>query len=747
MGIRGLTSYITQNSGKFYEPFQLCDCTLVIDGCSLACYLHLEASDLKPVFGGDYDNYAQNIEHFFFILEQCNVVPVVVIDGGYEGRKLKTVLRRLKEKMNAASLSNATESKRSVFPLLLMEAFKQTLLKINVKFVQTDFEADQEIAAIAKELKCPVLSNDSDFYVNNVMYVPISTLHCRPSQRKQNNSVKYFLNCELFKMERLSSRLGGIDCRLLPLVSFLLGNDYVDPSVFNKFVEQIMLSKFKKIVSQPAKLGSIFEWLKNETLESAITKMLKQLKKKEQPFVKKQMELAIHANRRVSSKFTPYLGVETVKVVPQSGNSSLDLMSETLVKDETETTESGDENSDCDPMDELHEANLPSSFFPSWLKEKFRKGELSTCLSDIFHLHIYLCHPQVENFSHHDSHSISFPILKIIFGILKHGAHVESLKRKDGMLSCYTRKGSDSLQIIDLEPTMDVPGFSTLPTTSSIPNLPLSVRRTFFFSSLGIYDINDVHLLESFSEDWKLFASVIVFWSRTVEFPKITFHHLHSLIVCMVALGVVDKKVGRIRNQKDLQSRKAHFSKTVNQKGLESSDLKDQENATLANVSESDCLSLAESLLQLHQFRCKQISKDIVHTFAQFQACLGMIMALNSLLEFPVNQCQLSYTFSGSLAYATCLSLRMTNVEVFIRTLMGKTPSLYQMYKDILDKFTSLLPDKLAVRKNGKLKTKTNRRTLGGNLQQQRNKESKKFVPGHTSNKFSLLSNVAVANE
>ncbi|XP_034230981.1 protein asteroid [Thrips palmi] len=742
MGIRGLTGYISNNSRKFYEPLQLRDCTLVIDGCSLACQLYTQASECRSVFGGDYDHYAQEIDSFFSSLEKCNIMPVVIIDGGYEGRKLKTILSRFKDKINAAKICTPSNQRGSVvFPLLLMEAFKQTLLKRNVKFVQTDFEADHEIAAIGRLLNSPVLSNDSDFYISDVMYIPFPTLNSCPLKIEQENCVKYYLNCQVYKVERLVSTFGGFDRRLLPLISFLLGNDYVNSCVFHKFVEQIMLPKYKKTSPQHGKLSSIFEWLKTETLESATAKMLNHLKKKQRAYVKHQIELAIAANSCFHSEFTSYLGLdkegfETVTAVPSCG-----LMSPSSEQDTSENSEDDGDDSDCD-LDEENESHEANSLFPLRLREKFRKGELPTFLSDIFHLHLYFCHPQVDDFSCSDSHSLSFPILKIIYGFLQHGAEVESPDKIDGSLTCYTRSVTAGCQMIELQPTKELPGFSPLPSLLTLSSLPLSVRKQLLFSSLCIFDKKDVDIVETLSEDWKLFASVVIFWARTTSFPKITCHHLHSLLICMIALGVVDRIVGRIRNKKKLASKRAHCLKNVNQENNESSNLKTQGNVHLLKISVSECLSLAESLLPFYQFQSKQFSRQIVHVFAQFQACLSMAMTLNSLLEFPVSQCQLSETFSGSLAYAAFVNLKnKKDVGAYVSTLMGTAPSLYQMYKDIQDKLTSLLPElDVCIKGRRKTKNKSCRPTPKENLAQQGKGAPSGSQTNISNNRFSLLS-------
>lgn len=272
MGIRGLTSFIRQHAHRFHQTYHLEDCYLVIDGCSLACQLYIHASNCNSAFGGDYDRYAQTVKDFFLLLTQCNVSPLVIIDGGYEARKLKTVSQRMKSKLHNAKVCNPCHQS-TVFPLLMMEVFKQTLSDIGVKFAQSDFEADFEIAAVARYVNCPVLSYDSDFYVFDVMYIPFETLHRSLAKKKCGNSVKYYLNCQVYTVEHFISSFGGLDKSLLPLMGTLLGNDYVPASIFKKFYNHVKLPKNKKTTQQQRRISAVFEWLRKETLETAIEKV------------------------------------------------------------------------------------------------------------------------------------------------------------------------------------------------------------------------------------------------------------------------------------------------------------------------------------------------------------------------------------------------------------------------------------------------------------------------------------------
>lgn len=274
MGIRGLTSYISQNADRFHQFYQLHDCTLVIDGCSLACQLYIRVSGCNSAYGGDYDKFATTIANFFSLLDKCSVTPVVIIDGGYETRKLKTIWKRMKTKLhNAKACSPVNQLRSSVFPLFMMEVFKQVLNGMGVKFAQADFEADFEIAAIARHLNCPVLSYDSDFYVFDVKYIPFSTVSLIPCKIRRNGSVHYYVSCQLYVVDFFISNFGGLDKSLLPLMATLLGNDYVPAYIFSKFFNHVKLPKSKKMTQQQRRIAAIFEWLRKESLQSAVNKV------------------------------------------------------------------------------------------------------------------------------------------------------------------------------------------------------------------------------------------------------------------------------------------------------------------------------------------------------------------------------------------------------------------------------------------------------------------------------------------
>lgn len=79
-------------------------------------------------------------------------------------KKFATVRQRLQSKIKEAdSLCHGRHG--SVLPILTRDVFIQVLHQLGVPVVQCPAEADWEIACLARQWKCPVLSNDSDFYI------------------------------------------------------------------------------------------------------------------------------------------------------------------------------------------------------------------------------------------------------------------------------------------------------------------------------------------------------------------------------------------------------------------------------------------------------------------------------------------------------------------------------------------------------------------------------------------------------
>ena len=87
-------------------------------------------------------------------------------------------------------------------------------------------EADTEIASLAYVWNCPVLSNDSDFFIFDIKagYIPFEFLEWNSSS----------LTASVFYRQKLASH-HRIRAELIPLWASLAGNDYVSRDLSSTF--------------------------------------------------------------------------------------------------------------------------------------------------------------------------------------------------------------------------------------------------------------------------------------------------------------------------------------------------------------------------------------------------------------------------------------------------------------------------------------------------------------------------------
>ena len=226
MGIRGLSSYIQARASKYLQDHELQNTTVVIDGNNLACATYNDCPRINPCFGGDYNvyyNYVKGRNHllcecspkiivcFYFTeifqqLKRCKVRPLVIFDGGLDigNRKHRQRILRAKAKVIASvKVKPSNQHRMRVLPVFFKTVFLNLLREMKIEVIQCQYEADQEIGALARGLNCPVISNDSDFYVVNVILIPLSSLDFGGAYK---NSKGPAIKCKIFIMEQFLAR-------------------------------------------------------------------------------------------------------------------------------------------------------------------------------------------------------------------------------------------------------------------------------------------------------------------------------------------------------------------------------------------------------------------------------------------------------------------------------------------------------------------------------------------------------------
>lgn len=394
MGVHGLTSFVEGNR-QFFTDMRLRDCRLVIDGCSLYYRLYFN-SGLDQARGGDYDTFAVLIRQFFAALTECAVQPFVVLDGGMDqtDKKFKTLQERAQSKIREANtLSRGFHG--FVLPLLVCEVFKQVLSELGVPFVQCISEADFEIASLAKHWGCPVLTNDSDFYIFDLKggYLPFSFFQWNNVCGKATE--RYVPACH-FSVNRFCSHFNHINKQLLPLFAVVLGNDYTPGKITEIFFSRVELERVpsgrKSGRSGSPRIEGFLLWLSQFT----------------NPVVALEEVLEILGEQRKGNLRAQISAGMRDYQLPQSSSLAQYFSS---------------------PQPALPDAQgLPAALVsqPEWLLRMFASGKLPSLVLDVLVHQKVLLLAQVENSNLPSSHTTSLSIRKTIYSLLLEKARHDS---------------------------------------------------------------------------------------------------------------------------------------------------------------------------------------------------------------------------------------------------------------------------------------------------------------------------------
>lgn len=605
-----MTTFIAKYAERYLEPFELHDCDLVIDGDSLACNLYKDASGCNSAFGGDYDRFYRTVVEFFQLLRDCNVRPLVLLDGGYEYKKMRTVAQRLRNKISVIKHINPMNSK-PIFPLMLKEVFVDAAKDCGVQIMRCLFEADNELASLARKLNCPVLSYDSDFYIFNVKYIPFITLtlkvHSRkegavketrklrkceaknllkktkaekscgkievstPSKGKTSKKTIKYLDCCLYRIENLAGRT--LDPEMLPLFAALLGNDYIDYKAFDGFFSTIGMKGInKKIPRQQKRVQGILNWLKQEKKETALEKVLTRMKKRQRGYLLEQMENATEGYRNEKSEAFDYFGLELreeeelsecaseeedeisddEEVSDEEGSEEQALSEEQEVsEEEQENIEENDVNSleeeEVEQEEIQEEDNHKTSPFPPWFVEKYKTASFPRFFVDLLHLKMYINNPLIEHYPYVDCNNLALPIFHHIYALLYHPEEIPEVKYITRCIKVT------NIQYVRMTPEVLPPK----PLNTELEN-DMDLLKPVFERLRGLDSEALFTELENIPSDIQLYLLALVYTIHKSH--HFDMHHIESLLACLVVLRTIDSKIEPIREPKEFRKK---FGKTI----------------------------------------------------------------------------------------------------------------------------------------------------------------------------------------
>lgn len=611
MGIPGLTSFINRNSTQYFENLQLKDTLVIIDGYALTNFLYRLYENQTSAFGGDYDVLAKVYTDFINLLTRSNVTPIFVFDGAYEQRKMETIMSRMSQRIQSYGQSIKSAE---CMPMFGSDIIFDILNDMDIPHVNCDFEADSEIVVLAKLLDCPVISRDSDFYINTVLYIPLDKIIL---DLDSNVNV---INCQVYKVEKLLNEFGGLNIDYLPLVAALLGNDYIRPDTFSS-----LLRLNQSCFNCGLKLKRITEWLrKQQDIKSAILNMTYNLSRNSD-YIKNQINNIIKDYKNMNSKYLSFI---------------LQYKKMSTYQDQLKHLKSNEK-----------------SILPPWLEYNYRRGTINAEVMTIVTLKKIFFKVQIEDYEKSPYYEISFKIVERILGLLfGKGNSMPSLGRKNGL----------NIGQYKIKPYITNPYVPLVDLNKS----ELVYRKNIILNLVGIKQFNGV------PKEWELFVLILIYWAIHTNNTKSS--HMHALIVCAITLNIVKKIEIDPKNKKT-----ADIGKSVI-----------EENIT--KVNKEDCrkaMTVLSNYFQIGQYNDKHLYHKIIHSFAQFQSCVYFFMILNSLLDFPFDQCRIEHFYKGSFLYNLCAQMENCDPKVFVSSkLFKKSDSLNNVYKSIIHHISIILP-------------------------------------------------------
>lgn len=640
MGILGLTTFVNCNPRLTME-FPLHSTRIVIDGNSLYHFIY-EDTYLDFYHGGDYDQYAIEITEFFRLLHSCNIELYVVFDGGNDPKDMKfqTLQERMKQKLeNAKRIAYRLRGRKRVMPILAFNTFKAVLKKLSIPFAVCEFEADREIAMLANTLNCPVLSNDSDFFIFPLTggFISFKNITFNLQEiKRENNSVEHFLPARLYHVDNLLQFFPSLGKEVLPLLAALLGNDYIDKDMFQSFHDSIQSNEcetqFWKNSSDDKRTPRVVLWLEGlKSYSEGIKEIMSKAESQNVKTISSALKITIeayqtNATETESSLYSYFMGKGDI------GDNQI--------------------------------KGVNGSVIPMWYLSHHRKGLISPNCLDIITSHRKFLSPQVEDQNSLDSsYQSSVNLRKYMYGILlsEDNADFET-NGAQGLVAnmkCaveeFDRRG-DTIISQHISPATYS---GKLPKLSDIPDLSQNERKNLLRGILTIPRFNIDHM----TTDLELILGIVIYWIKNSQ-QKVTISHLQSVLVCLIMLKVkwallYPASTGYEKNliAAAVMGIKTKILKTVNAK-----------------------------LSEYTKYRTSRVDCGLIHGFAQFQTCIMATMHLNSLLLDPFPCPYIPHIFSGTFLYNVCQELHTRrNPNQFIYEMLSNNPNLQQIYQCLFD--------------------------------------------------------------
>ena len=503
MGVQGLTSFVDENP-VLLTDLHLHNTRVLVDGNNLCYFLYFNYYDINLRYGGDYDIYAESLRCYFKTLRTCNVEPYIIFDGAYENkRKLRTSLSRSRDRLlHATRIANGHEG--HILPLLSFETFQNVLTELEIKHMRIDFEADDQLAALANEWACPVMSNDSDFFIFSLKggFIIFDYLNLEIRQGIKDGVPFKYLNVQIYYLDTLLSCYKGMDHDKVALFATLMGNDYVERNHFNNFFAKAKLpeSPLSSTRRSHGRMASLLSWLETAPdVESAISTISSYIPDDRQKSVQDLILTSVKYYTCIQSDLKDYF-----------------------------------ENGECKIKNKNRWKSYANQRFPEWLVGRLRRNEVPLYVLNTLVGRRLMLHCQVEVMNYPSSFEVATNLHMVLFSIL---ATLDNLSDKKSSKERFTVNMYDrekkNMRWKKVGTFHQLPDGTPIPDLHLIPDLTQTERERILLTSMGV----PPDRLAEIPSALRLFVAVICYWVVHSN-PSVPIIQVYGLVLSVINLSL-----------------------------------------------------------------------------------------------------------------------------------------------------------------------------------------------------------------
>lgn len=701
MGVGGLTTFVDDNN-HLLTDHRLHDTRVVVDGNNLYHFLYFYYRiDFR--YGGNLNDFAECVFTYFTTLRTCNIEPYVVFDGAYamDDSKLRTVMKRAKDKIvHCKSISRGLRGK--LIPALAYDVFKNMLNVLSIKHATCMFEADDQIAALANAWNCPVMSNDSDFFIFDLKggfivfdYVNLQVLRDEMESDASGDKEKYnYLSVQIYFTKNLIEAFPSLDKSMLPLFACLYGNDVVHRQYFEGFYAKASFPNFSNLSavwSSPGRkhhrILKLLLWLDNASCrDHAMDTVLK--------YIPVESKVKRGKVRELMSKSIASYTISEGYLGKYFTSGETEWLSEIVPEDNGKPR-------------------------PFWFFTDVCGGKIHTFLLNVVFKQRGMLRCQIEDVKLPSAYRCSLPLRQVAYSICNNKTTKVVEFDRDGME--YRRYAVDILSFL--------PSGRDIPKLDAMPELSIDDRFAILVEAFGI---ENEDAIKNVDNQLVLLVLTTAYWVKNAV-PPVNEADLYSLIICIMKIAL-DIEIKPDTSRAQCNPVQVHFL----HKWL--------------NECEKDALE--DAWINLQSFN-KVSSSSVfhvknIHTNAQYQGILMAALELNSLLQDIVPPLCPSHIMCGTFIYNIYRALHSrTTPKLYLEHLLGRSTHLLATLDMLVNTIFRFLPEKPAPtpasqrsrkRRKAKRKSKTKIKTVQETSSDEDSDEASINDMSHLiGNKFSLL--------